>query len=68
MIEKIENKIEAYINVILDKDVIDYSDYQVLSGELARLYTKEKEAKLEAENKAQREKWLETLTSMVASK
>lgn len=68
MIEKIENKLEAYINVILDKDVIDYSDYQVLSGELARLYTKEKEAKLEAENKAQREKWLETLTSMVASK
>lgn len=68
MIEKIEAKIEAYINSILEKDVIDYTDYQTLSGELARLYMKEKEAKLEAENKAQQAKWLETLTSMVASK
>lgn len=68
MIEKIENKIDAYINTILEKDVIDYTDYKVLSGELARLYMKGKEAKLEAENKAQQAKWLETLTSMVASK
>lgn len=68
MIEKIENKIEAYINTILEKDVIDYTDYQALSGGLARLYMKEKEAKLEAENKAQQAKWLETLTTMVASK
>lgn len=37
MIEKIEAKIGAYINSILAKDVIDYTDYQVLSNEFTRL-------------------------------
>ena len=37
MIEKIEKKIDAYVNSILEKDVIDHADYQVLSNEFARL-------------------------------
>lgn len=37
MIEKIEQKIEEYINSILTKVEIDHMDYQVLSNEFARL-------------------------------
>lgn len=37
MIEKIEKKIETYINSILEKDAIDHTDYQVLSNEFGRL-------------------------------
>ena len=37
MIEKIEQKINEYINSILAKDEIDQGDYQVLSNEYARL-------------------------------
>jgi galactose-1-phosphate uridylyltransferase len=37
MIEKIEKKIEEYIDSILAKDEIDQKDYQVLSNEYARL-------------------------------
>lgn len=37
MIDKINEKISAYINSILEKDTIDHADYQVLSNEFARL-------------------------------
>lgn len=37
MIEKIEKKIETYINSILEKAEIDHTDYQVLSNEFTRL-------------------------------
>lgn len=37
MIEKIEKKIETYINSILEKDAIDNTDYLVLSNEFGRL-------------------------------
>ena len=37
MIEKIEKKIDTYINSILEKAEIDHTDYQVLSNEFTRL-------------------------------
>lgn len=65
MIEKIENKIEAYINSILAKDALELTDYQALTWELSRLDTKAREAKMESESKAHQEKMLETLTAMI---
>lgn len=37
MIAMIEDKINAYIDSILQKDVIDHTDYQVLANEVMRL-------------------------------
>lgn len=67
MIEKIEAKIEAYINSVLAKDTLELTDYQALTWELSRLTTKAREAKMESESKAHQEKLIETLTAMVAS-
>ena len=36
MIEKMENKVNDFINSILDKDAITYCDYQVLIEEIGR--------------------------------
>ena len=37
MIAMIEDKINAYIDSILQKDVIDHTEYQVLANEVMRL-------------------------------
>lgn len=42
MKEKIQDKIHAHIESILKKDAIDFNDYQILCGELARLEAKER--------------------------
>ena len=37
MVSKIENKINDFIDSILQKNVIDHMDYQVLANEVMRL-------------------------------
>lgn len=68
MIDRMEKKISDFINSIMEKDSIDFCDYQILVGEINRQHAKEHEEKMKAENKAQQEQWLKTLTSMVAAK
>lgn len=68
MLEQIEAKIEEHIQSILAKESICFYEYQTLVGEFNRLKAKEKEAKLEADNKAWREKMAGTLTEMVCGK
>lgn len=68
MIKNMEAKIEDFINSIMEKDSIGFYDYQILVGEINRQHAKEQEEKMKAENKAQQEQWLKTLTSMVAAK
>ena len=62
MKEKIEAKIEAHVKAILKKDYIDWSDYQVLVGELARLDVKEKAEKWEADKENRMESMMKMLT------
>lgn len=61
MREKIEAKISECINDIIDQDHIEYEDYQILSAELARLESKEKAEKWEAENKERSERMAELM-------
>ena len=68
MIEQIEAKIAEHVKTILDKPTLEYYDYQILLNEINRQIAKEKEAKLEAENKAWREKMAATMTDMVCGK
>lgn len=68
LVEAIEAKIKTHVISLLDKDDICYYDYLVLVGELGRQHTKDEEERLKAENKAQQEQWLSTLTSMIAAK
>ena len=62
MKEKIEAKIEAHVKAILKKDYLDFGDYQVLVGELARLAAKEQAAKWEADKENRMESMLKMLT------
>lgn len=68
MLDRIEAKIEEHVKAILDKDTICFYEYQTLVSELNRLTVKAKEARLEADNKAWREKMAVTLTDMVCGK
>ena len=68
MIEQIEAKIADHVKAILAKPALEYYDYQILLSEINRQHAKEKEAKLEAENKAWREKMAATMTDMVCGK
>lgn len=67
MIEKIDAKIKAYIEAILEKDAIDYNDFQALSSEFLRMHMLAEAKKLEEEKikTAQRmQKALESMESM----
>ena len=68
MLKQIEAKIEEHVQSILAKESICFYEYQTLVSEFNRLMAKEKEAKLEADNKAWREKMAGTLTEMVCGK
>lgn len=65
MIEQMEAKIKEHVESILNQPTLCYYDYQVLVCEINRQNAKEKEAKLEADNKAWREKMAATMTDMV---
>lgn len=65
MIERIEAKIKEHVESILNQPTLGYYDYQVLVCEINRQITKDKEAKMEADNKAWREKMAATMTDMV---
>ena len=62
MKEKIEAKIEAHVRSILKKDAIDFSDYQILIGELGRITQKEQSEKWEAEKESRMESMVKMLT------
>lgn len=62
MKEKIEAKIEAHVRSILKKDAIDFSDYQILIGELGRIVQKEQSEKWEAEKESRMESMVKMLT------
>lgn len=62
MKEKIEAKIEAHVKSILKKDAIDFSDYQILIGELGRIATKEQAEKWETEKESRMESMVKMLT------
>ena len=62
MKEKIEAKIEAHVRSILKKDAIDFSDYQILIGELGRIIQKEQSEKWEAEKESRMESMVKMLT------
>lgn len=68
MIEQIEARIKTHIQSILDKQSLEYYDYQTLVGEINRQAAKDKEAKLEADNKAWREKMATTMADMVCGR
>ena len=55
MKDKIEAKIEAHVKSILKKDAIDFSDYQILVGELGRISAKEQAEKWEADKETRNE-------------
>lgn len=56
MIDKIEEKIAAHVQTILEKDTISFCEYQILVNELHRLDEKEKAEKWNAESKQRNEK------------
>lgn len=56
MIDKIEEKIAAHVQAILEKDAISFCEYQILVNELHRLNEKEKAEKWNAESKQRNEK------------
>lgn len=62
MKEKIEEKIVAHVKSILKKDAIDFTDYQILIGELTRLATKEQAEKWEADKESRMESMMKMLT------
>lgn len=64
MKDKIESKIEAHVKSILKKDAIDFTDYQILVGELNRIATKEQAAKWEADKESRMENVVKMLSHM----
>lgn len=64
MKEKIEAKIEAHVKSILKKDAIDFTDYQILVGELNRIASKEQAEKWEADKEARNENMVNILKAM----
>ena len=62
MKDKIESKIEAHVKSILKKDAIDFTDYQILVGELNRIATKEQAAKWEADKESRMENVVKMLS------
>ena len=64
MKEKIESKIEAHVLSVLEKDVINYEDYQILVGELSRISAKEQAEKWEAEKQTRMETMIKALASV----
>lgn len=66
MIEKIENKIEAFIDSILKKNAIDHTDYQVLSNEVMRLRLIQDKEDLNKQNKDSAER-MQKIAEMMAA-
>lgn len=64
MIEKIESKIESYIYSVLEKDTLNYCDYQVLVNELARLDAKAKAEKWAADEQKRNAAFMETMKGL----
>ncbi len=67
MKEKIENKIKAHINSILEKDAIDFADYQILTSELCKIKAEENEKEWEAGENKRKEENKEMLESLMKS-
>ena len=67
MIEKIESKIESYINTVLEKEKLTLCDYQVLVNELARRDAKAKAEKWEADQEKRNATMRETLKGLFDS-
>ena len=65
MKEKIETKLETHIKCILEKPIIDYSDFQALMAYLSKLKTDEQEKKWEEEKNARAEEMIKTITALV---
>ena len=64
MIEKIESKIESYINSVLEKVALTYCDYQVLAAEIARLDAKAKAEKWAADQEKRNAALMETMKGL----
>lgn len=65
MIDKIEEKIAAHVQTILEKDTISFCEYQILVNELHRLDEKEKAEKWNAESKQRNEKLFAALQDAI---
>lgn len=63
MKEKIEKKLAAHINYILNKTYLDYKDYQTLAAELGRIKADEAAKKWEDEAEERNEKMAQLLSS-----
>lgn len=64
MKDVIINKINAHVASILNKDAIDFFDYQILCAELARLEAKEASEKMDAENKDRSARMMQMLAEV----
>jgi hypothetical protein len=67
MIEKIESKIESYINTVLEKEKLTFCDYQVLVNELARLDAKAKAEKWAADQEKRNAALMSTMKGLLDS-
>lgn len=67
MIEKIESKIESYINTVLEKEKLTFCDYQVLVNELARLDAKAKAKKWEEDQEKRNAALMSTMKGLLDS-
>ena len=67
MIEKIESKIEYYINTVLEKKNLTFCDYQVLVNELARLDAKAKAEKWAADQEKRNAALMSTMKGLLDS-
>jgi len=65
MVEKMEAKINAHINMILKKSAISFTDYQTLVGEINRQEQKAKEAKWNAESEQRSAALMEAMKNMM---
>ena len=67
MIERIESKIESYINSVLEKEKLTFCDYQVLVNELARLDAKAKAEKWAADQEKRNAALMSTMKGLLDS-
>ena len=65
MLEQMEARIEAHIKSILNKESIDFYDYQTLVGEIARQTARAKEAKWDAGKEERNSAMINALKNMM---
>ena len=62
--KKIRERIEKHVDFIINKECIDYFDYQVLASELSRHESEERQKKYEEDGKKRSEQMKSMLESI----